>query len=152
MLLELDCFKQSSLRHATVAPDKVNAGADRICDGGYGNNFYGETQRAWYIDNRVDREKERGQGNNRAGDRRDTQPHRRAGTNRAGAKDRNYEHHEVNDAVKNIGGVVDQLKRFLDSGPDLAGNRDHKRGRADEDDRIDRGFVSRVQAREPARQ
>src|SRR5439155_1256527 len=45
--------------------------------------------------------------------------------------------------------VADNLERFLNSSADLARDRDEKCGRADEDDRIDRGFVSRLQTREP---
>jgi hypothetical protein len=43
------------------------------------------------------------------------------------AKNRYCEHREVNDAVENVRGVIDQLKRFLNSGADLAGDGDDQR-------------------------
>ncbi len=66
-------------------------------------------------------------------------------------KDRYREHYEINDPVENIRRVIHKLKRFLNSGADLARDRDHERGRADEDDRVDRRFVTRMQTREPIR-
>ncbi len=107
---------------------------------------------AWHVDNRIDGEKNRGQRDNSAADRCNAQPDRGARTNRTHAKDRYCEHREVNNTVENIRGVIDELKRFLDSGTDLAGDRDEKCGRADEYDGIDRRFVSRMQTRKPIRQ
>ena len=124
--------------------DQVNTDADRIRDCGYGNNLHGETQRARNVNDRIHCKKNREQRDTGATNRGDSQPDRRTGPNRAGAKDRNREHHEVNDPVKNIGGVVHQLKRFLNTGADLTRDRNHERGRADENDRIDGRFVSRV--------
>src|SRR5438552_16887188 len=96
---EHDCFKQSSLRMvaAFAFADQVNTDSDRMRDCGYGNNLHGETQRARNVDDRIDRKKNRGQRDAGAANRGDSQPDRRTGTNRTGTKNRNRQHHEVND-------------------------------------------------------
>ena len=114
--------------------------------------FTPKLKRARHVDNRVDGEKNSGQRDGSTADRRNAQPDRGTRTNRTRAKNRYCEHREVNNAVENVRGVIDELKCFLDSGTDLAGDRDEKCGRADEDDRINRCFVSRMQTRKPIRQ
>src|SRR5262249_38629508 len=99
----------------------------------------------------MDSKKNRGQLNGCATDCWHAQPDRSARTNGKRTKDGYGEHREVNDAVENVRGVIDKLKRFLNSGAYLAGDRDHECGRADEDDRVDRRFVARMQTREPTR-
>src|SRR5256885_1294447 len=84
--------------------------------------------------------------------RRDPQPDWSTRPDRGRTKDRDREHHKVNDPVENVGRVIDELKRFLNSGADLAGNGNDERSRADENDRVNRRLVTRVQTREPIRQ
>ncbi len=93
-----------------------------------------------------------GQRDGRATDRRDAQPDRSARTNRTRAKDRYREHREVDDSIENIRRVIDKLKCFLNSRADLARDGNHERDCADEDDRVNGRFVSRMQTREPVRQ
>ena len=128
----------------TSLAEKINGDADRVRDSGHRDDFYRETERAWNVDDRINREKNRGQRNERAANRRNPQPDWSTRPDRGRAKDRDREHHKVNDPVENVGGVVHQLKRFLNSGADLAGNGNDQRSRADEDDRVDRRFVSRM--------
>ena len=58
------------------------------------------------------------------------------------SEDRDREHREINDAVENVRGVIDQLKCFLNARADLAGDGNSERKRADENDRVDRCFVT----------
>ena len=60
--------------------------------------------------------------------RRYAQPDWSARPNRSRAKDRDREHREINDAVENVRGVIDQLKCFLNARADLArdGNGERK--------------------------
>src|SRR5436305_2707822 len=135
-----------------LLPEKEDRHSNRVRDRGDGNDFYRETQRAWHVDYRINGEKNRGQRHYSAADGCYAQPDRSAGTNRARAKDRYCKHREVNDSVENIRGVIDELKRFLNSGADLAGDCDEQRGRANEDNLIDWRFVSRMQTRKPTRE
>src|SRR5437868_10369808 len=96
-----------------LLPEKEDRYANRIRNRGDGDDFYRETQRAWHVDYRIKGEKNCGQRDGSAADRSDAQPDRSAGTNRACAEDRYCKHGEVNDAVENIRGVIDELKRFL---------------------------------------
>src|SRR5882762_7978873 len=135
-----------------LLPEKEDRYANRIRNRGDGNDFYRETQRAWHVDDRIDGEKNCGHRDSGATDCRNAQPDRSAGTNRACAKDRYREHYEIDDAVENIRGVIDELKRFLNPGADLAGDGDHQCDCADKNDRVNWRFVSRMQAREPTRE
>ena len=56
---------------------------------------------------------------------------------------------QVDDSVENIGCVVDELKRFLDSSANLAGNSNDQRDDADKNHRVDWRFVFWMQPREP---
>ena len=132
-----------------LLPEKKDCDAYRVRDCGHRNDFHGKTQPAWNVDNRVDGEKNRGQRDDRATDRRDAQPDRSARTNCTRAKDRYREHREVDDSVENIRRVIDKLKCFLNSGADLARDGNHKRDCADKDDRVNGRLVSRMQTREP---
>ena len=135
-----------------LLPEKEDRYANRIRNRGDGNDFYRETQRAWHVDYRINGEKNRGQRYGGAADRCNPQPDRSAGTNCSRAKDRYCKHREVNDAVENIRGVIDELKCFLNSSAYLARDGDHQRDCADKNDRVNRRFISRMQAREPTRE
>src|SRR5207253_10938864 len=79
-------------------------------------------------------------------------PHRRARTTRVGAENWNDDQEEVDDTVEIIGCIIDELKRFLHSGANLAGNSDDQRDDADKKNRVDWRFVFWMQPREPDRQ
>ena len=108
--------------------------ADSIGDHCHCDDFRRENKGAGHVDDRIDCEEDRGYRDGSAADRSNAQPYRSTRTNRARAKDRDCEQHEVNNAVENIRGVIDKLKRFLDSSADLAGDRDEKGGCSDEND------------------
>src|SRR6266567_1184427 len=128
--------RELRLGAAALFADEIDGHANRVRDPGYKNNLRCEAERAWNVDDRIDRKENRRQCDDSATNGRNPQPDRGAGTNCARTKDRDYEHHEVDNAVKNIRGIIDELKCFLDAGADLARDRDDERGRADEDDRI----------------
>ena len=54
----------------------------------------------------------------------DPQPKRRARPNLFRAGERNGEQYDVNDSVKNVRCIIHQLKCFLNSSADLAGDGD----------------------------
>src|SRR5262245_7261541 len=82
----------TALRGLTFFAKEVNSDPNRVRDCGHGDDFHGETQWAWNIDNRVDGEKNRRKRNGCAANRRDTQPDRSARTNRTRAEDRDRKH------------------------------------------------------------
>src|SRR4029077_644222 len=97
----------------------------------------------------VDGEKNRGERDSSAADRRDAQPDRSFGTKRTSTKNGYCEHREVNDSVKNIRRVIDKLKRFLNAGADLARDGDYQRDRTYKNNRVNRCLIARMQTREP---
>src|SRR6266705_6945738 len=107
----------SRLRSLVAAPisHEVNRDAYRVRDNSNGRDFCSENQRARHVDDWINREENRAERNSRATDGSEAQPGRFT-ANSHGAEYWQREHREVNDAVKDVGGVVDELKRFLDAG------------------------------------
>ncbi len=137
-------------RASTSIGKQIDRDTDRVGDDCHGGDLCPKGQRAWDVDDRIDGEKNRGERNDGAADRSNAQPNRiRANSDRSDKRDR--EHHEVYDSVENISGVINQLKRFLDARSDLARYCDHEGECSDEDDRVYRSLVTRMQTTKTTR-
>jgi len=129
----------------TFLAREVNRDANRVRDCCHGNDFHRETQWAWNVDDWINSEENRGQRNECTANSRYAQPDWSARPNRSRSEDRDREHREINDAVENVRGVIDQLKCFLNARADLARDGNSERKRTDENDRVDRRFELRMQ-------
>ena len=65
------------------------------------------------------------------------------------ANHRNRKQDEISRRIENSARVVEQLKRFLRADTSQTQQAQHQRHRADEQDRIDRSFVLRMQTCKP---
>src|SRR5207244_2596967 len=83
-------------------------------------------------------------------ERSNANPKRRRLAQLLGAKERNCEENGVDDPIKDVGRVINQLKCFLNSRTNLTRNRDNQRDRTNKNNRVDWCFESRMQTREPA--
>src|SRR5439155_14693922 len=102
-----DCGSSSFLS------ERENCDANGVGNHCYSDDFRRETQWARNINDRIDGEKNRGQRNGSAADCSYAQPDWSARSNRRRSEDRDREQREINDAVENVRGVIDQLKCFL---------------------------------------
>ena len=125
-------------------PDQKNREADRIRNHRHANDFGRKNQPTWHIDDWIDGEEDRQQGHSKAAERGDSQPKSCTLSHSARARNRYGEQNKINDSVENVGGVVHELKCLLDSRSDLARDRDYERDGANEENRVDRRFVSLV--------
>ena len=101
------------------------------------------------LDDRHDGEHDVEQGDKKADRRRDPQPEGCAHGQSAQPADRDGEQGEVGNAVEDPGGVVDELESLLRADPELTHNGEDKGNDSDEQDGVDRGLVTAVQAAEP---
>src|SRR5207244_3078808 len=62
--------RELQLGALTRLAEKINGDADRVRDSSHRDDFYGEAERAWNVDDRINREKNRGQRNERDANRR----------------------------------------------------------------------------------
>src|SRR5207253_8619467 len=110
-------FSNSS---ATFVVKRENRDTDEIGCESHRNDFCGEKQRVRHINDRIDGEEDGQQTYRETASRRDAQPGASSGSNRSRACDRDCKHDGIDNSVKNVGGVVHELKRFLQTGADLA--------------------------------
>src|SRR5437773_12329275 len=121
-----------SSRSTTTASlaDQKNRKADHIRNYRHADDFGRENQPTRDIDDWIDSEEDRQEGDNEAADRGDSQPKTCILSNSARAGNRDSEQNEINDSIENVGCVVHELKRLLESSSDLTRYRDHERGAA----------------------
>src|SRR6185295_1846336 len=97
---------------------------DRVRDNCHGGDFGAKQQWVRYVNDRVDSVKDCQKRYDGAGNARDAQPNACISPYRSRPEKRNGKESEINDSVKDIGSVIYQLKCFLNSSTDLAGNTD----------------------------
>src|SRR5436190_1565246 len=131
-------------RTSSCLADQKNRKADHIRNYCHADDFGRENQPTRNIDDWIDSEEDRQQGDNEAADRGDSQPKSCILSHSARAGNRDSEQNEINDSIENVGGIVHELKCLLDPSADLACYRDYERDGAHEKNRIDRRFVAGV--------